>query len=50
MARVKQSDAAAELGISQPALSRRLAGDAPWRDGEIDKLADLCGIDRREVA
>jgi predicted transcriptional regulator len=47
-ARIRQVDAAAELGISQPVLSRRLAGELPWRDGELEKLAALCGVDPKE--
>jgi transcriptional regulator with XRE-family HTH domain len=43
-ARIRQTDAARRLGISQPALSRRLSGGAPWRDGEVEKLAAICGI------
>lgn len=43
-ARIRQVEAARKLGISQPALSRRLSGNAPWRDGEVEKLAAICGI------
>lgn len=43
-ARIKQVDAAAVLGISQPALSRRLAGEVEISREEIEKLAALCNV------
>jgi len=41
---IKQVEAAAELGISQPALSRRIAGWVRWRDGELELIAVMCGV------
>lgn len=42
--RIKQAEAAAVIELSQSQLSKRLSGRVAWRDGEIEKIADLCGV------
>lgn len=41
---MKQEEAAAELGISQPQLSKRLAGRIEFRADELTTLARLCRV------
>lgn len=42
--RLKQSDLAAALGISQPSVSAKLAGRARWSVDDLDKLASTFGV------
>lgn len=42
--RKTQADLAAALGVSQPAVSRRLYGHVPFDVGEIVKVADFLGV------
>lgn len=39
-----QRDAAAALDISQGQVSKRLADKIAFRPGEVEKLAELCGV------
>lgn len=41
---VTQSQLAADAGFSQPALSRRLTGEAEWSVAEIYQLADALQV------
>lgn len=41
---IKQEEAAAEVGISQGQLSRRIAGRIEFRADELAALARLCGV------
>ena len=42
--RVTQAEAAAALGISQTAISRRLRGEIPFNVTELDALSKLLGV------
>lgn len=46
---IRQEGAAATLGLSQAAISRRLAGEVPWRIEELEALAELLGIPLAEL-
>lgn len=46
---ISQSAAGAALGMSQPAINRRLAGAVPWNLDELERLAEQLGIDVREL-
>ncbi len=39
--RVTQADLAKRLGVSQPAVSRRLNGELPW---DLDQLESICAL------
>lgn len=39
-----QQDVAAQLGVSQPAVSRRLAGYVDFSASELESLADLFNV------
>lgn len=42
--RITQAQAAEHLGLTQPAISRRMTGAVPFDVAELDKLADLLGV------
>jgi len=42
--KISQTAAGTELGLSQAAMSRRLAGEIPFNVDELSKLADLMGV------
>ncbi len=39
-----QEAAASVIGLSQPALSRRMHGEVAWRSDDLDELADLLAL------
>lgn len=41
---VRQQEVAARLGLTQPAVSARMAGRTPFRAGELAQLAELLGV------
>lgn len=41
---LSQKDLATEVGLSQPSLSRRLAGEVPWEAETLDATATRVGI------
>lgn len=41
---VSQNDIAEMLGVSQPALSRRMTGDVDFRVAELVAIADYLGV------
>jgi transcriptional regulator with XRE-family HTH domain len=43
-AEVSQEELGAKLGLSQPAVSRRMSGALSWRLDELKKLAVVLGI------
>lgn len=49
VAGLRQVDVAEELGISQSELSRRITGRRRWRDGELAKIAKICGVPERSL-
>lgn len=46
---VGQRQVAEALGISQPAVSRRLAGEVAFNVDELAAVADLLGMDARDL-
>lgn len=44
MAEVSQEELGLKLGLSQPAVSRRMSGGLPWRLDELEKLAHVLGL------
>ncbi len=44
-----QKKVAASLGISQPTLSRKLHGERPWSLVEAIRVADVIGVDLRDL-
>lgn len=42
--KISQSAAGRHLGLSQAAMSRRLAGEVPFNVTELDALASLIGV------
>jgi len=41
---IKERAAAAQIGMTQPAMSRRLNGEVPFDGADLVLLADLIGI------
>ena len=47
--RIRQSDVARALRVSQPAVSQRLNGHVPFTLADLEALAELLGIDVAEL-
>jgi len=47
--KLTQEGLAAALGLSQPNVSRRLAGATPWNVEELAAVADLFGMEVRDL-
>lgn len=46
---IRQADAAAALGLSQPAVSDRMRGRTPFTLQDLERLADYLGIEPVEL-
>lgn len=44
-----QREIAVEMGVPQPAVSRWLSGKIIPKDGALDKLAEVLGVDADEL-
>lgn len=44
VAEVSQDELGLKIGLSQPAISRRMTGAMPWRLDELEKLAAALGL------
>lgn len=49
LAEVSQEELGLKIGLSQPAISRRMTGTMPWRLDELEKLADALGLHLAEL-
>jgi transcriptional regulator with XRE-family HTH domain len=47
--RVAQNAVAAHLGLSQTAISKRLAGTVPFDINELTRTAELLGVDLADL-
>lgn len=47
--RLNQRELAEQLGMSQSALSRRMAGEQTWDLDELDRIAQLFEMDVRDL-
>lgn len=43
--RVSQAELAVLLGLTRQSISRRLNGEVPFRDGEVNRIADHLSVD-----
>lgn len=46
---LSQKELADAIGMSQPALSRRLAGEVPWNVPELERVAKRFGVDTSDL-